>query len=70
MGNGDNTFVWFGNWHPLGPLYDRFGNRVIYDSRLLRNALVKNIIHHGSWKWLAYNSIHLIDIKNYLILNL
>ena len=31
IGNGCGTFLWYDNWHPLGPLLDKFGNRVVYD---------------------------------------
>lgn len=32
VGNGRCVFVWYDNWHPLGPLKARFGYRVVYDS--------------------------------------
>lgn len=51
VGNGKNTFLWLDNWHPLGPLYARFGSRVVYN--LGRNLLAKvdTIISAQSWQW-------------------
>lgn len=29
-GNDMNVFVWLDNWHPLGPLFKRFGESVVF----------------------------------------
>lgn len=26
VGNGSNTFLWWDNWHPVGPLFQRLGD--------------------------------------------
>lgn len=51
IGNGEHIFLWMDNWHPFGPLIERFGNRFIYASGIKRNAKVKAIIEDNRWKW-------------------
>lgn len=29
IGNGEDTFLWTDNWHPLGALYQTFGEDVV-----------------------------------------
>ncbi|KAI8543394.1 hypothetical protein RHMOL_Rhmol08G0214000 [Rhododendron molle] len=31
IGDGKATFLWFDNWHSLGPLYQRFGESVVFN---------------------------------------
>ncbi|XP_028081799.1 uncharacterized protein LOC114283172 [Camellia sinensis] len=46
-GNGMSAFLWFDNWHPLGSLWVKFGNRIIYDTALGMDAKeVKELIDH------------------------
>lgn len=49
--NGCSTFAWLDNWHPLGPLYQRFGERVCSNIGMSLNAKVSSLIHNGTWKW-------------------
>ncbi|XP_028118147.1 uncharacterized protein LOC114315744 [Camellia sinensis] len=51
IGNGNATFLWYDNWHPVGSIWDKFGNRIIYDSGLSREAKVSNIVNGDSWHW-------------------
>ncbi|XP_028073922.1 uncharacterized protein LOC114276328 [Camellia sinensis] len=51
IGNGENVFLWFDNWHPLGSLWQRYGQRILYDTNLPDNSKVSSIIFDGSWKW-------------------
>lgn len=51
VGNGMNTFLWLDNWHPLGPLYARFGSRVVYNLGRNLHAKVDTIISAQSWQW-------------------
>lgn len=51
VGNGKSTFLWLENWHPLWPLYKRFGESMVNNlGRSLREK-VSSIIHHEQWKW-------------------
>lgn len=56
IGCGDATFLWYDNWHPLGPLWNKFGDRIIYDSALNSETKVSKIIDGSSWKWPTPNS--------------
>ena len=51
VGNGEHTFLWYDKWHPFGPLVEKFGTRVIYDSALPRNSRVSTVILNNSWAW-------------------
>ena len=51
IGNGQSTSLWFDNWHPLGPLYKRFGDEVAYNDGRSLQAKVSSIIHNGQWRW-------------------
>jgi hypothetical protein len=37
-------------WHPIRPLVDRFGERLIYDSELDKNTKVNILIDGQDWK--------------------
>lgn len=44
-------FLLLDHWHPLGPLYKKYGERVVYN--LGRSLLTKvdSIIYQETWKW-------------------
>jgi len=42
--DGRSIFLWHDHWHPLGYLLDKFGFRVVYDSRLSMDAKLSSII--------------------------
>ncbi|XP_058208177.1 uncharacterized protein LOC131321190 [Rhododendron vialii] len=44
IGDGQFTYLWFDNWHPLGHLLPRFGPRIVYDSGLPKDVTVKAIV--------------------------
>ena len=49
IGDGNDTFLWF-NWHPTGPLYQRFSNKI--GLNVTRNLNAKaDIVIEGVWKW-------------------
>ena len=62
IGNGYGTYLWFDNWHPLGPLWDKFGPRIIYDSAIPLHAKVKDIIVAGEWQWPRMNTLELMEV--------
>ncbi|XP_058195022.1 uncharacterized protein LOC131311543 [Rhododendron vialii] len=51
VGNGLDTFLWLDNWHPLGPLFSRFGERVVYNLGRSLFSKVASIISNDSWCW-------------------
>ncbi|XP_058198487.1 uncharacterized protein LOC131314007 [Rhododendron vialii] len=51
IGNGERTFLWWDNWHPLGLLYDRFGDRVVHNVGRSLRAKVASIVENGAWRW-------------------
>ena len=40
--DGHSTFLWLGNWHPLGPLYKSYGDRVVYN---LGSPSIQKLLH-------------------------
>ena len=63
VGNGERTFLWFDNWHPMGPLLDHFGERIIYDSALKRDSKVAVIVKDEEWKWPSARTIQLMELQ-------
>ncbi|XP_058180159.1 uncharacterized protein LOC131298698 [Rhododendron vialii] len=51
VGNGNKTFLWLDNWHPLGPLLTKFGARVVYNFGRNLFAKVASIIVDQKWHW-------------------
>lgn len=47
IGNGQNTNAWLDNWHPLGPLYNVFGEEAVYNLGRSLLAKVSSIIAYG-----------------------
>ncbi|KAK3184843.1 hypothetical protein Dsin_032129 [Dipteronia sinensis] len=64
IGNGSSTSLWFGNWHPDGPLLSKWSPRVVYDLGLPIHATVSSIVHGDSWSWPAAMSIDLFEIRS------
>ena len=63
IGNGSDTFLWYDNWHPLGPLVKKFGQRIAYDAALPLHAKVKDIIEEGEWQWPYSFSPALMEVR-------
>ena len=64
IGNGRGTFLWYDNWHPLGPLLDKFGPRVVYDVALGLHARVSTVIEGDWWHWPLTNTLELMEIRD------
>lgn len=47
MGNGNDVFLWYDNWHPKGPLIQKFGHRVVYNSGSFANSKLASVIQDG-----------------------
>ena len=61
--DGGDTWLWFDDWLPLGPIQTAMGDRVIYDAGLPRTARVSAIIRDNTWHWPVANSPELITLK-------
>ena len=66
VGTGSGTFLWYDNWHPLGPLLDKFGPSIAYDAALSLNAKVSDVIHNDDWNWPQTNTLQLMTIRDNL----
>ena len=66
IGNRCGTYLWYDNWHPLGPLLVKFAPRVAYDAALPLDAKVVDIIDNGVWQWPSANSPDLIEIRAHM----
>ncbi|XP_058218842.1 uncharacterized protein LOC131329621 [Rhododendron vialii] len=51
VGDGLETFPWLDNWHPLGPLFSRYGERVVFNLGRSLSSKVASIISNASWNW-------------------
>jgi hypothetical protein len=49
FGDGHFISLWFDNWHQLGPLVEFFGDRIIIDFCLERDARLTYIISGKEW---------------------
>ena len=66
IGNGCGTFLWYDNWHPLGPLLEKFGHRVDYDSAIHLNSKVSMVIDRDEWRWPLTNTLELMEIRSHM----
>ncbi|GJW11619.1 hypothetical protein Tco_1577446, partial [Tanacetum coccineum] len=69
-GNGTDTFAWFDNWCPHGPLSNIVSNRDIYRSGFTHNAKVADVVNNNMWptewssKYLLLNNIVMPHLSN------
>lgn len=66
VGNGKLIHLWLDNWHPFGPLYEKYGFRIIYDSQSCLESRLNSIIWNGNWRWKPARSKALVDIQSKL----
>ena len=64
MCNGLGTFLWHDFWNPLGPILPLFGERILYDSAIHKNARVAEVMDGTRWNWPVTVSVNLLDLKN------
>ena len=60
IGNGEDTFLWFDNWHPKCPLFRKYGTYVV---GIPLDAKVSIIIRNSKWKWAITNTRESIEIR-------
>lgn len=46
-----DTFLWWDNWHPVGPLYLRYRDSFERNPIRAMNVKVSSIIANGCWNW-------------------
>ncbi|GAV80462.1 zf-RVT domain-containing protein [Cephalotus follicularis] len=63
IGDGVSISLWFDPWLSGVSLVDRYGDSVIQDSGLQRNARLSSVIKEGEWDW-PVTFPDLIDISN------
>ncbi|GAV90323.1 zf-RVT domain-containing protein [Cephalotus follicularis] len=63
IGDGMSISLWFDPWLSGVSLVDRYGDSVIHDSGLQRNARLSSVIKEGEWDW-PVTFPYLIDISN------
>ncbi|KAI8543253.1 hypothetical protein RHMOL_Rhmol08G0202800 [Rhododendron molle] len=64
VGNGEVTFLWWDNWHTLGPLFQKLGDRFAFNFGSSLNANVSPITDAGRWKWPRSRSVVIREIIN------
>ena len=62
--NGVETFLWHDFWNPLGPILPHFGERILYDSAIHKNARVAEVVDGTRCNWPITVSADLIELKN------
>lgn len=66
IGNGDIASLWHDHWHPLGPLGNKFGSRIVYDSGLPLNVKVSQIILNSAWAFPITQTWELNEVRRQL----
>ena len=66
IGTGDHTFLWYDNWLPIGPLLDRYPERIAYDAAININAKVRAIVRGLDWNWPVSRSCELDEVRSIL----
>jgi len=66
VGDGKSIHLWLDNYHPLGPLFDKFGFRPIYDSQSRIDAKLDSVLRNGEWCWKPARSDELVIIQSRL----
>ncbi|GFY94285.1 hypothetical protein Acr_09g0007310 [Actinidia rufa] len=54
--------MWYGNWHPLSPLIENFGERILDDSNLALDAKLESIIQGSSCNWPSAGSDLILEL--------
>ena len=62
--NGVGTYLWHDFWNPLDPILPFFGERILYDFAIQRNACVVSVMDGTRWNWPVTVSVDLIILKN------
>lgn len=60
--NGASTFLRLDNWHPLEPLYKRYGENVCSNIGRSLQAKVSTVIKDGNWVWARQRNRYIQEI--------
>lgn len=66
VGDGTQIHLWLDNWHPNGVLEEKYGYRVVYDSRSKLDAKLFTIMLGKEWNWPPASSEDLVKIQSNL----
>lgn len=55
----EKTFI---SWHPIGILYIKYGNRVVYDAGSSVEAKLSSVLKEREWIWQPARSDDLVNI--------
>jgi hypothetical protein len=58
--------MWLDNWHPCGPLLEKYGFRIIYDSQSRIDTKLASVLRNEDWHWKPARSEALVDIQSRL----
>jgi hypothetical protein len=64
VGDGTSIYLWLDCWHPDNILYDKYGYRVIYDSRSSMDAKLSSVLNGRNWEWQPARSEEIEDIQS------
>lgn len=64
VGDGTSIYLWLDWWHPDNILYDKYGYRVIYDSRSSMDAKLSSVLNGRNWEWQPARSEEIEDIQS------
>lgn len=63
-GNGIFTFGLIAWWHPDGILYEKYGQRIIYDAGSRIDAKFSSVLKNKNWCWPSVKSDELVYIQS------
>lgn len=53
------------NWHPLGALYKRFGDLIVWNRGSALRTKVSSIIVHGEWSWPRQRNRSIMEVMRH-----
>lgn len=66
MGDGKLINLWIHNWHPSGVLVERYGYRIVYDSKSRLDARLESVLRNENWYWKPARSDSFVEIQSRL----
>ncbi|XP_028122045.1 uncharacterized protein LOC114319237 [Camellia sinensis] len=63
--NGEDTFLWYDNWHFFGSLWSKYGNRLMCVIALNAQSKVASVLGVNSWTWPNASSWEVREIIAY-----